>query len=162
MRKTFETGSRAVVVRAREEASALSSTKLEAEHLLLALSREEGSAVSGVLANAGLDHDGIVRALEAELARSLAAVGVSASTVALAERPLPMTGSPRWGTSAKQALQEALSVAKARGERSIRPAHVLLGLLHAREGTVPRMLEEAGVDPAALAAAAEDSLDRTP
>jgi D-alanyl-D-alanine carboxypeptidase len=160
MFERFEPGSRAVVARAREEASALSSTKVEAEHLLLSLSREKGTGAGSVLAEAGLDHDGLVRALDAELARSLEAVGVSASTVALAERPLPTTGEPRWGASAKKALAEALSAVKARGERSIRPAHILLGILHAREGTVPRALDEAGVDPATLAARVEDTLGR--
>jgi D-alanyl-D-alanine carboxypeptidase len=160
MFERFETRSRAVVVRAHEEASALASTKVEAEHLLLALSREKGVGAGSVLANAGLDHDGLVRALDAELARSLEAVGVASSTLALAERPLPTTGQPRFGASAKHALVQALSVAKARGDRSIRPAHILLGVLHAREGTVPRALAQAGVDPAALAASAQDSLDR--
>lgn len=160
MLERFDKTSRAVVARAREEASALSATKLEAEHLMLGMSRETGSGAGRALAEAGLDHDGLLRALDAEFARSLEAVGVAPRTIALAERPLPSTGQPRWGASAVQALRQALSVAKARGDRTVLPAHILLGILRAHAGTVPRALEAAGVDRAALVARAESSLDR--
>lgn len=160
MFERFDTRSRAVVMHAREEAMALSATKLEAEHLMLGVSRDTRSGVGRVLAEEGLDHDGLVRALDAELARSLESVGVASSTIALAEQPLPMTGQPRWGASSKQAFRGALSAAKARGDRSILPAHIVLGILAAREGTVPRALEAAGVDRSALSARVEASLGR--
>ena len=48
---------------------------VEAEHLLLAATRLDIPAAEG-LRTAGLDYDGLLDALDAETARSLAAVGV--------------------------------------------------------------------------------------
>ena len=146
----------AVIVQARNEARLLGAAKLEAEHLLLALSRRTASDAGRVLASVGLDHEGLRSALDAELRRSLDAAGVGLGTIALAEPPLPTTGEPRWGESSKRALQRALGVAKERGDRAIRPVDILVGVLRAEEGTVPRALAFAGVDAPALAAAALD------
>jgi hypothetical protein len=69
-----------------------------------------------------------------------------------------MTGQPHWGESAKAALRRATFVAKELGNRRLVPTHILLGVLRAHEGTVPRTLVAAGVDPAELAARAEVTL----
>jgi D-alanyl-D-alanine carboxypeptidase len=53
------------------------------------------------------------------------------------------------GTSAKLALER--SVAGASRTRDLRPAHLLLGILSAQVGTVPRALALAGVDREGLA-----------
>jgi len=158
MFERFDKKSGALVVQAREEARLLGATRLEAEHLLLALSRQTTWEAGRVLAAAGLDHDGMVRALEAERGRTLEAIGVSASVVMLGERPLPATGQPRWGASAKRAIERAMVIVKARGDRSIVPTHILLGALQLEEGTLPRALSAGGVDRAALAASAEATL----
>jgi ATP-dependent Clp protease ATP-binding subunit ClpA len=158
MFERFDKRSRAVVMQAREEARLLGATKLEAEHLLLALSQQTAWDAGHVLAQAELDHDGLTHALDAELKRSLAAVGIASSAIGLVERPLPATGEPRWGTSAKRALREASLIVKARGDRGLHPMHILLGVLQAREGTVPRALAGASVDVKALAAHAESVL----
>ena len=71
---------------------------------------------------------------------------------------LPVAGQPRWGESAKMALRRATIAAKDRGDRQLTPTHILIGVLRAREGTVPRALAAAGVDPAELAAHAEATL----
>jgi D-alanyl-D-alanine carboxypeptidase len=148
-----------VVAEAREEARSLGATRLEAEHLLLALSRQTASDAGRVLVQAGLDHRGLQHALDAELERSLETVGVTIGAVALAERPLPTAGQPRWGTSAKRALERALTIARAHGDRAVRPTHILLGVLRAEEGTVPLALAADGVDRVALVASAEAALD---
>jgi ATP-dependent Clp protease ATP-binding subunit ClpA len=158
MFERFDKESGVLVVQAREEARLLGATRIEAEHLLLALSRQTTWDAGRVLAEAGLDHDGLLDALAAELERSLEAVGVYASAVMLAERPLPTTGQPRWGASAKRAIERAMVIVKARGDRSILPTHILLGALHVGEGTVPRALAAAGVDTVALVASAEATL----
>ena len=158
MFERFDKGSGALVVQAREEARLLGANRMEAEHLLLALSRRTTRDAGRVLAQAGLDHDGLRHALDAERERSLEAVGVSVSAIALAERPLPATDQPRWGASAKRAIERAMVVVKARGDRNILPTHILLGVLHVGEGTVPRALAAAGVDAVALAASAEATL----
>jgi ATP-dependent Clp protease ATP-binding subunit ClpA len=158
MFERFDQQSGALVEQGREEARLLGATRMEAEHLLLALSRQTTWVAGRVLAQAGLDHDGLRQALDAELERSLEAVGVSVSTVALAERPLPATSQPRWGASAKHAIERAMVIVKARGDPSILPTHILLGALQAGEGTVPRALAAVGVDTATLVASAAATL----
>jgi hypothetical protein len=56
------------------------------------------------------------------------------------------------------ALRRAAITAKDRGDRQLTPTHILIGVLRAREGTVPRALAASGVDPAELAARAEATL----
>jgi D-alanyl-D-alanine carboxypeptidase len=60
--------------------------------------------------------------------------------------------STRFGASAKLALERSLPIAVARHENRITSDHVLLGVLEAEVGTVPRSLALAGVDRAELAA----------
>ena len=99
-----------------------------------------------MLHEAGLDRDGLLAALEAETARSLAAVGVSAEP----PRFSPYVETPRFAASSKLALERALRVAVARKDNHIGPEHVVLGVLRATTGTVPRALECAEVDRVAL------------
>lgn len=160
MFERFDTDSRAAVVQAREEVRRLGEPTVEAEHLLLVLARRADGDAGRVLAGAGLTHDGVRRALDAARRRSLDAAGVGDTVVALAEQPPPFVGEPRWGTSAKRALQRAARSAQARGDRDLRPTHLLLGILRADEGTVPRAVAEAGVDREALIARAEEALGR--
>jgi len=151
MHERFVKEARDVAAGAHEEARAHGSSTVEAEHVLLALARDSGGHAGEVLARAGLDHAAVVEALESEFERTLATVGVSVG--ALGTPPaVPFAGRPRFGASATAALERALEVARDRGDRRIESAHILLGVLRAREGTVPRALRGAGVDPAALAA----------
>jgi ATP-dependent Clp protease ATP-binding subunit ClpA len=150
---------RAVVADAVEEARVLGSPTVEAEHLLLALSRDSGVA-GEVLAHAGLDHATVLDALETEFERSLEAVGVSAGAFDLPAGTVPTARRPRWGTSAKSSMQRVVEVAPDRGDRRIESAHVLPAVLGAQEGTVPRALRCAGADPEALAAETRAALDR--
>ena len=136
-----------MTLEAEAAATARGSRTIEAEHLLLAL------AGRGV---AGLDRDTIATALEDEQRRSLAAVGVSVedfdtSTVATVAKP-------KWATSAKHTLELTVRVALERGDKRIGGAHVLLALLRAEAGTVPRALAIAGLDSRELAAAAAAEL----
>jgi ATP-dependent Clp protease ATP-binding subunit ClpA len=141
----FSKDARTVVGDATEIARDLGSTTLEAEHLLLALTRG-ATPVARVLADAGLDYDGMVAALAAETTRSLAAVGVSADALHFS----PFVQQPRFATSAKLVLERALRTAVARGDRHIGSRHIALGALQAGTGTVPRALECADVDRAEL------------
>jgi ATP-dependent Clp protease ATP-binding subunit ClpA len=156
MFERFVNEARAVVAGAEPEARELGSRTIEAEHLLLALTTRAHTPVQGVLAEAGLDHEAVVAALDAEFEHSLLAVGVSASDFDFdvgRGRPVP-GGRPRFATSSKLALERALRIAKAWYDRRIEPAHILLGILRAEAGTVPRALAAANVDRAELAAAA--------
>lgn len=153
----FPREARRVAEGAREVARAQGVATVEAEHLLLALADRAGGPVADVLAGAGLDGEALLKALDAETARSLAAVGVSRAAFDL-PAAAPAARAPRWGTSAKLALQRSLRAAVARGDRSIGPGHVLLGVLGAEHGTVPRALRIAGVDRQELADRAEAAL----
>jgi len=145
----FAAESRAAVQEAREIALRLDSPTVEAEHLLLAVAQEPGSAARAVLAEAGLDYERIRGALDADLEESLAAVGVELAAFDLSSTPT--TGrTPRWGASAKLALQRAAKTADARRDRRLLAGHIVLGVLRAPAGTVPRALDRAGVDRAEL------------
>lgn len=148
MLNRFTKGAGKVVNEAVELAHELGATHVEAEHLLLAVTRRDDPAAI-VLRAHGLDYDTLERALVAETERSLAAVGVAAA-------PPQFTRSadkPRFGTSAKVALEHAVKLAAERRDRHIGAGHVTLAVLRARRGTVPRALAIAGVDPEELGAA---------
>ena len=148
MPRRFVTDSRRVLADARQVASALGSPTLEAEHLLLAVTRRPATTAQ-VLAEAGLDEDRTRQALEDEFEGSLAAVGVSLGQFDL-EATADRSRAPRWGTSAKLALRRSATIAQARDDRSVTPGHILIGVLRAPVGTVPRALERAGIDRVAL------------
>jgi len=160
MLERFVKEARWVAAEAQDEARAHGSPTIEAEHVLLALSRGHGGVAGPVLAEAGLDHAALEEALEADFERSLSVVGVAAGSLN-AGAPAPFSGRPRWGTSAKSSLERALVVAQARGDRRIGDGHVLLAVLGAREGTVPRALREAGIEPADLAARTQAAMERS-
>jgi ATP-dependent Clp protease ATP-binding subunit ClpA len=144
---------RPVIVRSVAEAQRRNAAAVEAEHLLLALSREGTPAVRGALADAGLDPDGVEAALASERAASLAVAGV---TPPPAERlaAAPRVARPRWGASAKDALVRAHRVSSAQHRQRMAELDLLTALLGLELGTVPRALTLAGIDRAGLLAAA--------
>ncbi|HEX5617181.1 MAG TPA: Clp protease N-terminal domain-containing protein [Solirubrobacteraceae bacterium] len=150
MFERFSHEARDVVKAAEAEARELGSPTIEAEHLLLALA-DRVAALPAV----GLDHDGVLAALDAERDRSLAAVGVSASGFERA----PLATKPKFAASAKSALELALRETLVRGDRRILPGHLLLGVLRPQAGTVPRALAQAGVDRDDLRARTNAELD---
>jgi D-alanyl-D-alanine carboxypeptidase len=141
MFERFTGEARAVVKGADREARCLGSPTIEAEHLLLAL------AADGRVP--GLEHDDVLAALDAQRERSLRAIGISADAFDLPPAPAV---SPRFAASAKLALARAVKAA----DRRIGANEVLLGVLDAEAGTVPRALEAAGVDAADLRAQVTD------
>ncbi|MFJ5684170.1 ATP-dependent chaperone ClpB [Streptomyces sp. NPDC093099] len=62
----------------------------------------------------------------------------------------------------QEALQEAQSTAVGLGQTEVDGEHLLLALLDQRDGLVPRLLDQAGVDPSALRTAVESELSRRP
>ena len=145
MFERFTREARATVKDAEAEARGLGSPTIEPEHLLLALTRQApDTAVARALSEAGLDHDRVEQALADERERSLAAVGISIGDWDL-PAPRPATR-PRMAAGAKNALEHALRISLERADRRIDGAHILLALLRAEAGTVPRALGEAGVD----------------
>jgi ATP-dependent Clp protease ATP-binding subunit ClpA len=143
---------RGVVIRSVIEAQHRNASLVEAEHLLLALAREGTEPVRAALADAGLDPAGVEAALAAERTVGLRAAGV----VPPAEERLvasPRVARPRWGASAKEALNRAHRVAGAHRRQRMAETDLLAALFGLELGTVPRALTLAGVDrPAVLAA----------
>ena len=148
MFERFTKAARETVTEASLIARDMGAMTIEAEHLLLAVTNSPSPA-AGVLHDAGLDDDGLRAALAAETARSLAAVGVSVEGLQFS----PFVKTPRFGQSAKLALERALKVALARNDRHIGSTHLTLAVLQPSVGTVPRALDGAGVDRARLISA---------
>lgn len=143
---------RAVVIASVAEAQRRNSTLVEAEHLLLALSRDGSSPIREVLADAGLDPDGLEVALRTEREASLRVAGIEP----LGEERLvssPRVARPRWGASAKEALSRAHRVASAHRRQRSGEADLVTAILGLELGTVPRALLLAGVDRPAVVAA---------
>lgn len=131
-----------VITRAQLEASDDGSAAIEAPHLLLAVTTEAEPVTRGVLDSLGLDTAAVRQALAREFEHSLSLVGVSPSAHDL-PRPTRLPSRPRVGTSAKLVLERMF---RSRRKKELRPAHLLLGLLSAQVGTVPRALALAGID----------------
>lgn len=158
MFERFPRASRLVLERARDEAAVLGSKDLEAEHILLALTRDPDPVVHAVLSQAGLDRDSVRRAIEAQDEAALASVGVSRAAFSLPPAR-PLMRAPGWGTSGKQVLIRARDAVMGRRDPTIQPGHLLLGVLRAEAGTVPRTLAFAGVDQKDLATRTHAALD---
>jgi ATP-dependent Clp protease ATP-binding subunit ClpB len=62
----------------------------------------------------------------------------------------------------QEALQEAQSIATRMGHTEVDGEHLLLALIDQADGLVPRLLDQAGADTAALRAELERELDRRP
>ena len=122
--------------------------------MLLASGGEGDKPAGRVLVSGGLDHQRVVGALRDERQRSLAVAGIAqpgAIPTAATEPDRPISV----GTSAKAALIRALHARREqRSHRRLQSVDVLVGILGAELGTVPRALAIAGVDRAALIARA--------
>lgn len=140
---------RATVQESIDEAQQLGAHEVQAEHVLLALSRARDESAA-LLADVGLDHDGILAALRVERDRSLAAADVApVPDVRLQATPQLR---PRWGASMREAMLRGGAEARRarRNHAAMRGVDVLAGILSAEFGTVPRALAYAGIDRVAL------------
>ncbi|MEU0094874.1 Clp protease N-terminal domain-containing protein [Kribbella sp. NPDC006257] len=151
----ISTDIRSVLIRdAREEAILDGSPAVEAEHLLLALARQESGTTGRLLAEHGLTRDAIRAALDREWQGGLSAAGLA---VLVSELPKATPDPGRnvgFAESAKQTLKAAADYARSQGAKRIDGGHVLVGILDARLGRVARTLALAGIDREAFAAAA--------
>jgi ATP-dependent Clp protease ATP-binding subunit ClpA len=139
-----------IVEQAGDEARKDGSARTEAQHLLLAIAAEQEPTTQPVLTSVGLDHRTIREALDREFEHSLSTAGVTLAAFALPRPPSNTPERPKLGASARLALERGLaSVAR---KRDLQPAHLLLGILQAQVGAVPRALTLAGIDRADLRA----------
>lgn len=162
---SFGTYIRTILDLGREEARQDGSASVEAQHLLLAMAAGPDAAPRRVLAAAGLDHQAIREALDREFEHSLAVAGVQAATFDLPQASRAPSRREDLGASARLAIERGFSAGagqKGASRKDLRPAHLLLGILRAEAGTVPRALTLAGIDRAGLAERARQSLAAPP
>ena len=143
---------RGTIVRAREQAKRAGSPTLEAEHILLALAEVPLGRAGAALTSLGLTEEVVRASIDRELVGALAAVGVRESRTPSAV-PRARRGEPRWGQSAKLAMKRSLEETVRRGERRIGNEHLLLALVGAEAGVVPRLLDELDLTPDQIRAA---------
>ncbi|HEY4268765.1 MAG TPA: Clp protease N-terminal domain-containing protein [Galbitalea sp.] len=140
-------GMRNLVERSVAEARARGTTTVDAEHVLLALA-EPGTAPGRALAAGGLTREVIVAALRTERLASLESAGAPQIDAQSLDAS-PRVSKPSWGAS----VVAARAREKKSGRRAPRRAPeigVLIGILEAPLGTVPRALALAGIDRQAL------------
>ena len=145
---TVPVTARDALKQAKELASELNSRTVEAEHLLIVLANPRADT-GKALHEAGLNRSRIEAALRAENRLSLAVAGVEPLTAKQASASRH-TRTPQWGASAKAALVRGHQVAKESGRARESTTDLLLGVLQAELGTVPRALAIAGTDRAEL------------
>ena len=143
MFERFVREARQVALEANSVAAGLGSQSVEAEHLLVSLASTANPA-GAALRDAGLDPQELRDAIQRDFERVLGHVGIDASGVDVSANC--RRTKLRWGASAKRGLERALEEAKRRGDRHIGCEHILLGLLRAEHGTVPRLLAAEGID----------------
>jgi D-alanyl-D-alanine carboxypeptidase len=144
-----DTGNRTFQI-ARQEARKRGSKAVEAEHLLLALASSPTTVCGRVLIETGLDHERIDALLQQERRDSVAYAGVELRgrmPMGAAEGPAPVN----LGTSANEAIRRGAAIGHAENRVRVR-TDLLLGILGAELGTVPRILALAGIDRDRLAA----------
>jgi len=152
---------RRIVREARVEASTVGSARVEAEHLLLALSARPDTEAGRLLLDHGLDHTTLRRALDLEFEHSLASVGVRLDDFALPHERTPLVRESRWlGRSVQVAMQRAMKARTGHGRsgRRLQSLHLLLAIVTPDLGTVPRALAAIGCDRSVLIADARASL----
>ncbi|HZD61087.1 MAG TPA: Clp protease N-terminal domain-containing protein [Anaerolineae bacterium] len=149
-----------ILAQARTEARGLGSPRVEAEHLLLALAALIHMPAGQLLAAEGLNHDVILKALDLEFERSLEGVNIHLNGFFLPESKMPILGELRLAQSAKLAIVRANKARVSRRDHRFDSLHMLLGVLNAESGVVPRALIAAGIDRAALITQALAALDR--
>lgn len=141
---------RDILITAMEETRCRGDVGVAPEHLMLAIAAETDSIAADVLADFGLDHDALDRALDVETARSLAVVGIDGlDSALLASTSRPDTARPSWVSSTREVFRRAQIAGGRRRGRSVE-LDVLYGIVTANVGTVPRALEYAGIDRDAL------------
>ena len=149
---------RQFVVEAKQDAAKF----VEAEHMLLTLATNEESEACRLLNESGLTYQQLVSALHEERRRTLAFAGVEPldeKQAAATELDRPLT----LGTSAKVAIKRALIASRDGRPRRphIQSTALLVGILQAELGTVPRTLAIAGVDRAVLIAMTGNQMSKS-
>ena len=107
-------------------------------------SRARDHPAGAALREVGLDPQELHDAIQRDFERVLARVGIDASGVDVSANC--RRTKPGWGASAKQASSARSRRPSAAATATIGCEHILLGLLRAEHGTVPRLLAAEGID----------------
>jgi len=158
----FDAFLRTLLEHAGKEAERDRCSTIEAQHLLLAMASPSATETSEFLGSLGLDQEALRAALALELGHALGAAGLSvdAAELPLAQsppRPARGLSARALGTSVQHALERGLGTLR----DTPRPAHLLLGILQADVGTVPRALALAGFDRRELLGRVRRTLEAT-
>ena len=132
MKFTYTARFKAAMEDAREEAVRLGHDYIGTEHLLLGLLKDGQNRAIQVLNHLGADLDTLKHSIEDYVSKP--GVGNKA--------PEGAEFAPR----AKQSVEMAAREAKALGTRDVGVEHLLLALLHDREGVAAQVLARAGVE----------------
>jgi ATP-dependent Clp protease ATP-binding subunit ClpA len=154
MKTAFDQYLRGILEQAGREAGAVGSTTIEAQHVLLAMAARSDTDTGQLLTSLGLDPAALRAALEHEIEEALRGAGLARQAPPTPPR-IPVDPAGHLGTSVRYALERGLGGLR----KAPRPEHLLLGVLQAEVGTVPRALELAGFDRAALLARVREKLE---
>lgn len=149
MFERFTEEARRIVVLAQEESRTRGHDYIGSEHLLCALVAWDSGPVAQAFASVDVDKEKFTAAVDEIVGRS----------AGQASGHIPFT------PEAKKALELALREALQAGDDSIRPQHLLLGLLTVNDKVVRRLLRAVTVDmdrlrAVVLAAAAAEPVER--
>jgi ATP-dependent Clp protease ATP-binding subunit ClpA len=154
MFERFTRSGRATVNQAQRIATEAGAPTIEAEHLLLALTRHTGGRAAQALHALGMSEAKVRGALDDEFGHALQAVGVATTMGPPARRGAgSVSGTPRFGQSAKLALGRTVQAAVDRGHKSLDDDDLLLGLTRAEAGVIPGVLRSLDLTPAEVEAA---------
>ncbi len=130
LRQRFSKRARRVFQAASQEARRLNNSRVEAEHVLLGLLRDDSGVAAHAMENLQIDRTAISIEVERLVHRGLNPHG--------ADNP------PR-APSAEHVIEYAIEEAKKLSHDYVGTEHILLGLLRESEGVVARVLEKSGV-----------------
>jgi D-alanyl-D-alanine carboxypeptidase len=142
---------------AAEEAQADGSQTIESQHVLLAIVADAESAPARLLRSVGLAERDVRELLRREFEHSLRVAGVAIGNSDRRTTASRRPGAKRLGASVRNAIERGVADV----QRGLRPELLLLGILRAELGTVPRAFALAGIDRAALIARVQLSLAET-
>ncbi len=120
-----------IIAISQDEAEGWRHSYVGTEHLLLAFLRTKASDVYRFLGSNGVDYDKIAAILAQEKGRGK--VEISAEDL----EPTPRL---------KRVMKISFDEARRGGSNTIRPEHLLMGMLHEGEGTGAALLSQVGID----------------
>lgn len=157
MFERFDRETRETIQRAAELAEREGAAMVEVEHLLSALVDPVTDDMGRALESLGVTAQSIRLARDREFRSALALAGVDTRRSTPAGAPRLRRGrTTRFAPSAKLALERTLRIAVESEDRRITNEALLAGIVAARVGIMPRLLDELGTSSKELVRAARN------